>query len=71
MFLPFPLWFDCIKVDQIRHHILYSAFKVALVVEVGMVSPMSLQRCVSVSVVECLYNQIDKVDRVSPRTIKR
>ena len=29
-------------------------------------SSMSLKRCVSVSVMECLYNQIDLVNMVSP-----
>ena len=32
---------------------------------------MSLMRCVSVSVVECLYSQIDGVDMVSLMLLKR
>ena len=31
---------------------------------------MSINRCVSVSVVVCIYNQIEKVDRVSPLSLK-
>ena len=33
-------------------------------------SPLSINRCVSVSVVVCIYNQIEKVDRMSPLSLK-
>ena len=33
---------------------------------VDQVSPISVQRCVSVSVEQCLYDHMDEVDMVSP-----